>query len=82
MPWNETHYNSDAFDDLLTQAESTIDINERRNVMAKVEKQVQDDAIMVQPFFRSVMFAASDKIKNIKMHPTVYHQWNKVWIDA
>ncbi len=82
VPWNETHYGSKEFDDQLTKAESTIDINERRKVMAKVEKRIQDDAIMVQPFFRSVMFAASTKVKGIKMHPTNYHQWNKVWIDA
>ena len=82
VPWNETHYNSKKFDDLLTQAESTVDINARRKVMAKVEKTVQDDAIMVQPFFRAVMNAATDKIKGFQMHPTNYHQWNKVWIDS
>jgi len=82
VPWNETNYNSKEFDDLLTVAESTVDINERRKVMAKVEKRLQDDAIMVQPFFRSVMLAASDKVKDIKMHPTNYHQWNKVWMDS
>ncbi len=82
VPWNETNYNSKEFDDLLTQAESTVDINARRKVMAKVEKRLQDDAIMVQPFFRSVMLAASDKVKDIKMHPTNYHQWNKVWMDS
>jgi len=82
VPWNETNYNSKEFDDLLTQAESTVDIVERRKVMAKVEKRLQDDAIMVQPFFRSVMLAASDKVKDIQMHPTNYHQWNKVWMDT
>ncbi len=82
VPWNETHYGSKEFDDQLTLAESTIDINERRKVMAKVEKRIQDDAIMVQPFFRSVMFASSTKVKGIKMHPTNYHQWNKVWMDS
>jgi peptide/nickel transport system substrate-binding protein len=82
VPWNETHYDSKEFDDLLAQAESTIDINERRKVMAKVEKRIQDDAVMVQPFFRSVMSATSDKVKGMQMHPTNYHQWNKVWIDT
>jgi peptide/nickel transport system substrate-binding protein len=82
VPWNETHYNSKQFDALLTEAESTVDINARRKVMAKVEKTIQDDAVMVQPFFRSVMNAASDKVKGIGMHPTNYHQWNKVWIDS
>jgi peptide/nickel transport system substrate-binding protein len=82
VPWNETNYASKEFDDLLTKAESTVDINERRKIMAKIEALVQSDAIMVQPFFRSVMLAANEKVKDIQMHPTNYHQWNKVWMDA
>ncbi|MDD9907842.1 MAG: ABC transporter substrate-binding protein [Rhodospirillaceae bacterium] len=82
VPWNETHYASKEFDALLGQAESTIDIEARRKVMGKVEKRLQDDAIMVQPFFRSVMTACSTKVKGIEMHPSNYHNWNKVWIDA
>jgi peptide/nickel transport system substrate-binding protein len=78
VPWNETHYASKEFDTLLTEAESTIDIKERRKVMAKLEKRIQDDAVMVQPFFRAVLSATSDKVKGYKTHPTLYHQWNKV----
>ena len=80
VPWNETHYASKEFDSLLTEAESTIDIKERQKVMAKLEKRVQDDAIMVQPFFRAVLSATSDKVKGYQTHPTLYHQWNKVSI--
>jgi hypothetical protein len=29
-----------------------------------------------------VMTAASDKVKGLGIHPTNYHQWNKVWIDS
>jgi peptide/nickel transport system substrate-binding protein len=82
VPWNEAKYSSKEFDDLLTQAESTVDINKRHKIMAKVEKRLQDDAIMIQPYFRSVMTAASDKVQNLGIHPTNYHQWNKVWIDS
>ncbi len=82
VPWNEANYSSKEFDDLLTQAESTVDIDKRRKIMAKVEKRLQDDAIMIQPFFRSVMTATSDKVKGYEGHPTSYHQWNKVWIDS
>ncbi len=82
VPWNEAKYASKEFDDLLTQAESTVEMSERHKVMAKVEKRLQDDAIMIQPFFRAVMLAASDKVKNVNVHPTNYHQWSKVWIDS
>lgn len=82
VPWNEAAYASKEFDDLLTQAESTVDMAARQKIMAKVEKRLQDDAIMIQPYFRSVMTAASEKIQNLDVHPTNYHQWHKVWIDS
>jgi peptide/nickel transport system substrate-binding protein len=82
VPWNETNYNSPTFDSLLDEAEATLDINERIKVMAKVEKTIQDDAIMVQPFFRSVMNATRSTFKGMQMHPTNYHQWNKVWVES
>jgi len=82
VPWNEANYSNKEFDDLLTQAESTVDMAARHKIMAKVEKRLQDDAIMIQPYFPSVMTVASDKVQGIGVHPTNYHQWNKVWIDS
>jgi peptide/nickel transport system substrate-binding protein len=82
VPWNEANYASKEFDDLLTQAESTVDMDARHKIMAKVEKRLQDDSIMIQPYFRSVMTAASNKVQNLNVHPTNYHQWHKVWIDS
>ena len=82
VPWNEAKYTSKEFDDLLTQAESTVDMNARHKIMEKVEKRLQDDAIMIQPYFRSVMTVSNEKVKNLDVHPTNYHQWHKVWIDS
>ncbi|MFT5173131.1 MAG: peptide/nickel transport system substrate-binding protein, partial [Gammaproteobacteria bacterium] len=82
VPWNETAYANPEFDKLLTAAESTLDVNERKAKMQAVEKMLQDDAIMVQPFFRAVFSAVSSKVKGYQTHPTLYHQFNDVWIDA
>ena len=82
VPWNETHYANPEFDSALTAAESTFDLNERRKIMAKCQTTLKDDAIMVQPFFRAVMSAHSDKVKGYQTHPTLYHQWNKVSIES
>jgi peptide/nickel transport system substrate-binding protein len=80
VPWNECSYSNPAFDKLLDEAEATLDVNARKKVMAKLEKVLQDDAIMVQPFFRSVFSAVKDNVKGYKTHPTLYHQFNKVWM--
>lgn len=80
VPWNETGYNNPDFEKALDEAESTLDVEERRKVMERVEKILQDDCIMVQPFFRSVFTATTDKVKNFPAHPTRYHQFNNVWM--
>ena len=78
VPWNETAYANAEWDDALTAAESTLDVEERRVKMEKVEKMLQDDAIMVQPFFRATFTAVKDNVKNFEIHPTQYYRFHKV----
>ncbi len=78
VPWNESSYDSPAFDAALTDAESTLEIEKRRAKMEKVEKILQDDAVIVQPFFRSVFTAASENVVGFEMHPTRYYRFHKV----
>lgn len=80
VPWNETGYSNPEFEKALDEAESTLDVEARRKIMERVEKILQDDCIMVQPFFRSVFTATSDKVMNFPAHPTRYHQFNQVWM--
>jgi peptide/nickel transport system substrate-binding protein len=80
VPWNESGYNNPAFDKALDKAESLLDVEERRTALAEVEKILQDDAIMVQPFFRSVFTATTSKVMGYSSHPTRYHQFNGVWL--
>ena len=80
VPWNESHYNNPAFDKALDEASAILDVNERRKVMAKVQKILQDDAVFVQPLWRGVFSASADNVKGYTTHPTFYHQFNKVWL--
>jgi peptide/nickel transport system substrate-binding protein len=80
VPWNETGYNNPEFGKALDKAEALLDVEERRKAMAVVEKILQDDAIMVQPFFRSVFTATNSKVQGYTSHPTRYHQFNGVWL--
>ncbi len=80
VPWNETNYNNPVFDAALDDASRTLDVAERTKKMEKVEKILQDDAIIAQPLWRSVFTAGTDKVHGFKMHPTIYHQLNNVWV--
>ncbi len=80
VPWNETHYNNPEFDAALDDAGSTLEVAERKKKMEKVEKILQQDAVIVQPLWRSVFTAGSNKVHNYKMHPTIYFQLDDVWV--
>ena len=78
VPWNESSYANPAWDKALTEAESTLDVESRRAKMEKVEQILQDDAVMVQPFFRAVFTAVRDNVVGFEMHPTRYYRIHKV----
>jgi peptide/nickel transport system substrate-binding protein len=78
VPWNESSYNNPAFDAALNEAESTLDVEQRRAKMEKVEKILQDDAVLIQPFFRSVFTVISENVVGFEMHPTRYYRFHKV----
>ena len=82
VPWNESGYSSAEFDAALAEASATLDVTERRAKMERVQKILQDDAVIAQPLWRSVFSATTDKVKGYELHPTFYHQFHKVWLDT
>jgi len=80
VPWNEAQYNNPEFDKALDEASALLDVEERRKSMAKVEKILQDDAVIAQPLWRAVFTATDKRVKGFQMHPTLYDQFDKVWL--
>jgi peptide/nickel transport system substrate-binding protein len=78
--WNESHFSDPEFDEALSDAESSIDVRIRKAKMQKVEKILQDAAIVVQPMWRPVFILASAKVHGYKAHPARQMQLNKVWM--
>jgi len=78
VPWNESSYNNPAFDAALDEAEATFNVEARRAKMEKVEKILQDDAVIVQPFFQSVFTAISENMIGFEIHPSRYYRFHKV----
>jgi peptide/nickel transport system substrate-binding protein len=72
VPWNESSYSNAEFDDLLNKAEGILDPDERRKVMDDLERILQEDGPIVQPFWRSIFTFHHKKVKGFRMHPTTY----------
>ena len=80
--WNETNYDNPQFDAALSAAEAEIDPVKRRRLMERVEGLLQGDAVMVQPAWTPRLSLASSRIHEMFAHPSLYHQFDKVWIEA
>jgi peptide/nickel transport system substrate-binding protein len=80
VAWNETSYANPEFDALLDQAGGLLDPNERRQYMAKAEALLQDDAVIIQPFWRSVFVAENKRVRGLSAHVALEHHFNKVWL--
>ena len=80
VPWNESRYANPAFDRALDLAAATLDVNERRKHMAVVQKILQDDAVIAQPFWRSIFSATTKQVQGYATHPSLYHHFNGVWL--
>jgi peptide/nickel transport system substrate-binding protein len=78
--WNESHYSDPEFDNALSEAEATVDVPARKAKMQRVEKILQDAAVVVQPFWRPVFILASSRVHGYQAHPARQMQLNKVWM--
>ena len=72
VPWNESKYSNPEFDRLLTMAEGTIDVVSRREIMAQLERILQDDGPIVQPVWQAIFTFHDKRVQGFKMHPTRY----------
>lgn len=82
VAWNETAFANPEFDALLAKAMSIADADERRTVMADIEKLMQDEGVIIQPYWRSIFRHFKENVKGADMHPTFEHHHYKWWIEA
>ena len=77
--WNETAIANPEFDGLMSQALAISDAAARSVLCGQMEKILQDEGIMVQPFWRSLFQHSSSKVVGVEMHPSFEHhhyQWS------
>lgn len=82
VAWNETAFANSEFDALLSVALSISDADARREVMAKIQKIMQDEGVMIQPYWRSLYRNFKPGIGGVDMHPTFEHHHYKWYIAA
>ena len=82
VPWNETAYANAEFDALLDQALATPDVEKRREIMAKIEKNLRDSGVIVQPFWRSLYRSHREGVHGFEMHQAFEQHLDLAWIES
>jgi peptide/nickel transport system substrate-binding protein len=80
--WNETAYSNPEFDAKLEKVLAIPDPNDRKPLMADLEKILQDSGVIIQPYWLSLFNHATPQVKNYGMHPTYEVNVEDVWLDV
>ena len=81
VPWNESGFSNAEFDEVLSKAEMTVDVEERRALMERLEQILQDEGPAVQPFFVGEYTVYDKRVKGFQLHPTLYIFGNELSIE-
>ncbi len=82
VPWNETHYSNAEFDSILTQAEGTLDVAARTELVGKLQVIMQEDGPIVQPLWRKLFIPMDKRVKGFAIHPTRYFFCEEYAVEA
>ena len=82
VPWNESGYSNPEFDKLLSEAEGTLDVDKRREIMGKLEQIMYEDGPITQPFWKSVVTFYDERVHGAGAHPTNYIFAEELAIDS
>jgi len=80
--WNESAFSNAEFDENLAKALSINDAQARSEVMKRLEEILQEQGVMIQPYWRSLYRHFDPKVKGAEMHATFEHHHYKWWIAA
>jgi len=80
VAWNETAFANAEFDAELTKALAIADASERRKVMERLQLIMQEQGVLIQPFWRSVFRHANANVRGADAHPIFEHHHYKWWI--
>ncbi|WP_126977224.1 ABC transporter substrate-binding protein [Frigidibacter oleivorans] len=80
VAWNESAFNNAEFDAELDKAMAIADAEARKESMAKLEQIMQDEGVLIQPYWRSLYRHMTERVMGADMHPTFEHHHYKWWM--
>lgn len=82
VPWNETRWVDPEFEKLVQQAQRTLDLEERRQIMCQLETIQKESGSICTPFFMNVWTIHSNKEHDIPPSPEEFAIYYETWKEA
>ncbi|MFV0474962.1 MAG: ABC transporter substrate-binding protein [Pikeienuella sp.] len=79
--WNESAFSNAEFDAELDKAMAIADVDKRREVMKRIEEIMQEQGVLVQPYWRSLYRHVRPGVKGADMHPTYEIHMADYWLE-
>ncbi|HPL29310.1 MAG TPA: ABC transporter substrate-binding protein [Anaerolineae bacterium] len=79
--WNEAHWIDDEFSDLAKQAEGTLDVAARREIVGKMEQIMIDRGPICVPFFMNVWQIYTKAVHGVEPSPEEFCILHRAWKD-
>ena len=80
--WNEAGFENEEFDAALKEALATPDLEARREIMAKIQKIMQDEGVVVQPYWRTLSSFSKANVGGCAHHITFEYRPQDMFIKA
>lgn len=81
VPWNESRWVDKEFSALLSDANRTLDVDDRRKIFVKLEDIQRKRGSIGIPYWRNIWFSARKAVHGVLAHPSGYTLFNEVWKD-
>lgn len=78
--WNETRWVDEEFEQVLNEAQGTLDVEVRRGLMGQIEDIMQERGPIFNSYWKNVWNVTNSKFQNVKAHPTDYDLMYDVWL--
>lgn len=80
--WNEAFWSNEEFDEIVREARSVLDEDERADLYARAQEILAEDGGVIIPYFMSVTGAWNDHVHGYAMHPLRWVEFHNVWIES
>ncbi|WP_296745813.1 ABC transporter substrate-binding protein [Mesorhizobium sp.] len=78
--WNESGFSNAEFDQKLGEALKIADVEKRRAIMGDLERILQSEGVLIQPFWRKLVNHSAPSVKNVFMQQSNELNYEQVWL--